>query len=113
MDKLGGASEDEEDAGTFILELDKESGVVSLGNSERTYRTRAERGWAYLLSTAGPLVGALGAIAALGFIFAVWGGIPLGDPNEDLFDEDGSWPLVFLTNPLVRTSAPPPSIYFL
>lgn len=111
MDKLSRTSsldlvdQDEEDAGTFILELDKESG---LGDSDRTYRTRIERGWAFALSKVGPLVGALGALAALGFIFAVWGGIPLGDPKEDLFDEDGSWPLIFITNPLVRTSAPPP-----
>ncbi|ELR18807.1 uncharacterized protein ACA1_151090 [Acanthamoeba castellanii str. Neff] len=103
MDKLSRTSsldvdQDEEDAGTFILELDKESG---LGDSDRTYRTRIERGWAFALSKVGPLVGALGALAALGFIFAVWGGIPLGDPKEDLFDEDGSWPLVFITNPLV------------
>lgn len=110
MDKLSRTSsldvdQDEEDAGTFILELDKESG---LGDSDRTYRTRIERGWAFALSKVGPLVGALGALAALGFIFAVWGGIPLGDPKEDLFDEDGSWPLVFITNPLV-----PPSPAFL
>lgn len=96
--------DDDEDTGSIILELDKESGVV--GTGERKWAAALERRWAYVAHTAGPVVGVVGALCALVFIFAVWGAIPLGDPYEDLFHEDGPWPLIFLTNPLVHLLPP-------